>query len=194
MAMNLRLTDDEHEGLRRQAAAEGVSMQDAARRAVREYIEHAEHREPRPGGRPEGDRRAGRAPRPPRRTVTYLDVEDLIALAVELYGDPPPIRDLGLLASAAARPQASAFGQDAYPDLWTKAAALMQSVVKNHALVDGNKRLGWVATEVFLRLNGVEPADVPVEGAEDLVVRVAAGHHDVATIATWLRELLDRAG
>lgn len=75
----------------------------------------------------------------------YLDLDDVVALAREFLGDPPPIRDLGLLASAIGRPAATAFGIDAYPDLWTKAAALMQSLVVNHALIDGNKRLGWSA-------------------------------------------------
>lgn len=72
----------------------------------------------------------------------YIDVEDLVALAAQLLGDPPPVGDLGLLGSAAARPAASAFREDAYGDIWLKAAALLQSLVKNHPLVDGNKRLG----------------------------------------------------
>ena len=80
--------------------------------------------------------------------VEFLDLEDVIGLAIALCGDPPPIADVGLLGSAVARPRTSAFGEDAYPDLWTKAAALLQSVVKNHALIDGNKRLGWLATAV----------------------------------------------
>ena len=78
--------------------------------------------------------------------VEYLDVEDLVELARLLLGNPPPIRDMGLLGSAAARPQTTVFGEDAYPDIWTKAAALLQSVVKNHPLIDGNKRLGWLST------------------------------------------------
>jgi len=56
--------------------------------------------------------------------VEYLDVEDLVDLARLLLGNPPPIRDMGLLGSAAARPQTTVFGEDAYPDIWTKAAAL----------------------------------------------------------------------
>ena len=87
--------------------------------------------------------------------VEFLDLEDLIELAKALLGDPPPIRDMGLLGSAAARPQTTVFGEDAYPDLVGKAAALLQSIVNNHPLVDGNKRLGWLATAVFLELNGV---------------------------------------
>ena len=68
------------------------------------------------------------------RPVEYLDLDDLADLARNLLGDPPPIRDIGLLGSAAARPQATAFGQDAYPDLITKAAALLQSIVNSHAM------------------------------------------------------------
>ena len=63
----------------------------------------------------------------------YLTLDDLVELATLLLGTPAPIRDVGLLGSAAARPQTTAFGEDAYPDLWTKAAALLQSVLKNHA-------------------------------------------------------------
>ena len=120
--------------------------------------------------------------------LDYLDLEDLLALARRLLGDPPPVRDIGLFASAVARPPASVFGQDAYPDIWAKAAALLQSIVSNHALVDGNKRLGWLSTAVFLNLNGA-----PVERARnadvyDLVIRVAGGEADVATIAAHLRQ------
>jgi len=82
--------------------------------------------------------------------VEFIDLDDLIELARDLLGDPPPIRDIGLLGSAAARPQTTVFGADAYPDLFEKAAALLHSVVNNHALVDGNRRLGWLATAVFL--------------------------------------------
>ena len=99
----------------------------------------------------------------------YLDTDDLVDLR-GLLGDPPPIRDLGLLGSAAARPQATAFGEDAYPDLWTKAAALLQSVVGNHALVDGNKRLGWLATAVFLEINGTSVTHVSNGAVYDFVI------------------------
>lgn len=88
--------------------------------------------------------------------VEFLDLDDVVGLAIALLGDPAPIRDVGLLGSAVARPQTTAFGEDAYPDIWTKAAALLHSIIKNHALVDGNKRLGWLATAVFLEINGVE--------------------------------------
>ena len=121
--------------------------------------------------------------------VEFLDTDDLIELARRLLGDPPPVRDLGLLTAAAARPQASAFGTDAYPDTWTKAAALLQSVVNNHALIDGNKRLGWLATAVFLELNGASVAAAPNHDVYELVMRVAAEEISVEEIANLLREL-----
>ncbi len=119
----------------------------------------------------------------------YLDVEDLIALATLLLGEPPPIRDIGLLGSAAARPQATAFGEDAYPDVWTKAAALLQSILKNHALVDGNKRLGWLVTGTFLELNDVRVTDISNDEVYEFVMAVAAGRYDVDEIAAALRAL-----
>jgi death-on-curing protein len=121
----------------------------------------------------------------------YLDTDDLVDLAVGLLGDPPPIRDLGLLGSAAARPQATAFGEDAYPDVWAKAAALLHSIVKNHALVDGNKRLGWLATAVFLEINGIGVIHVSNDAVYDLVIVVTAGRGEVAEIAADLRSLVE---
>lgn len=123
--------------------------------------------------------------------VEYLDVDDLLALATALLGDPAPVRDLGLLASAAARPGATAFGEDAYPTLLAKAAALLDSVVGNHALIDGNKRLGWLSTAVFLEINGVTATTLTNDEVYDLVVWVAADRPPVADIELRLRELLD---
>lgn len=120
----------------------------------------------------------------------YLEVEDLLDLSVRLLGDPAPIRDLGLLSSAAARPAASAFGEDAYPDIWRKAAALLQSIVKNRALVDGNERLGWLATAVFLELTGVDVTRASNDDVYDLVFGVAAGQGSVEEIAEGLRCIL----
>ena len=119
----------------------------------------------------------------------YLDVADLIELAKFLLGDPPPIRDVGLLAAAVARPQATAFGEDAYLDVWSKAAALLQSVVKNHALVDGNKRLGWLATATFLELNGVDVSRISNDDAFDLVTGLAARDQEIAELAAELQRL-----
>ncbi|MDK3256587.1 type II toxin-antitoxin system death-on-curing family toxin [Blastococcus capsensis] len=118
------------------------------------------------------------------KEVEYLDLEDLLGLTRALGAGP--VRDVGLLDSAAGRPRAQAFGQDAYATLPLKAAALLHSVVRNHALVDGNKRLGWLATVVFLDLNGLAP-DLDDDAAFTLVMDVAAGGLDVEAIASRLR-------
>lgn len=121
--------------------------------------------------------------------VQYLDLEDLIHLAELLLGDRPRIKDVGLLSAAAARPQTTVAGEDAYPDIWTKAAALLQSVVNNHALVDGNKRLGWLATAVFLEINGMDITTASNDDVYDLVMDVAAHDRSVEKIAKGLRNL-----
>lgn len=122
--------------------------------------------------------------------VEFLDLDDIVDLAIALLGDPAPIRDIGLLASAVARPQTTAFGEDAYTDIWTKAAALLHSIVKNHALIDGNKRLGWLATAVFLEINGVEISRASNDDVYDLVIDVAAGKPTVDAIAERVRQLV----
>jgi len=122
-------------------------------------------------------------------SVEYLSAEDLVELARRLLGDPVPIRDMGLLGAAAARPQASAFGEDAYPDIWTKAAALLHSVVNDHPLVDGNKRLGWLATAVFLELNDASVSAAANDAVYDLVMTVASTDTAVDDIADVLRAM-----
>ncbi|HEY2794945.1 MAG TPA: Fic family protein [Micromonosporaceae bacterium] len=120
----------------------------------------------------------------------YLDLPSLLDLAELILGKPPAVRDMGLLSSAAARPGTVAFGVEAYEDLWTKAGALLQSLVLNHALVDGNKRLGWVAARVFLDLNGVPPVRVDVDRAEEFVIKVVTHELDSAgDVAKGLVEL-----
>lgn len=127
--------------------------------------------------------------------IEYLDLDDLFLLATALLGDPPPIRDLGLLGAAAARPSASAFGDDAYPDLWSKAAALLHSIVKNHGLIDGNQRLSWVACAVFLDLNGIDPTAASNDDVFELVMRVATEPIEVTELAARLRSMIaGRAG
>ena len=121
--------------------------------------------------------------------VEFLDLDDVVGLAIALFGDPAPIREIGLLGSAIARPQTTAFGEDAYPDIWTKAAALLHSIVKNHSLVDGNKRLGWLATAVFLEINGVKISKASNDDVYDLVIEVAAGQPTIEAIAGRLRHL-----
>ena len=122
--------------------------------------------------------------------VEYLDLDDVIDLASALLGNPPPIRDIGLLGSAVARPQTTLFGEDAYPDLITKAAALLQSIVNNHALVDGNKRLGWLATAVFLEMNGTKASRADNDDVYDLVLRVASTNPPLDEIATRLKRIV----
>ena len=124
--------------------------------------------------------------------IEHLDLDDLLLLATALLGHPPPVRDLGLLGAAVARPRASAFGDDAYPDVWSKAAALLHSIVKNHALVDGNKRLGWVACAVFLDLNGIDPTTAANDAVFELVIRVAAEPIEVEELADRLRSTVQR--
>ena len=113
----------------------------------------------------------------------YLELDDLLRAADAAVGGAAEIRDIGLLEAAAARPKASVFGADAYPDLDTKAAALLHSVVTSHPLVDGNKRLGWVATRLFYLVNesDIRPTD---DEAFELIVAVADGTlRDVEAIA-----------
>ncbi|MGR7026397.1 type II toxin-antitoxin system death-on-curing family toxin [Geodermatophilus sp. URMC 62] len=115
--------------------------------------------------------------------VEYLDLEDLLLL-VRVLG-AGPVADVGLLDSAAGRPRAQAFGEDAYPTLPLKAAALLHSLAKNHPLVDGNKRLAWLAAVVFLDLNGHAP-DLDDDAAFALVMDVSAGSVPVEDIAERL--------
>ncbi|WP_226344636.1 type II toxin-antitoxin system death-on-curing family toxin [Agilicoccus flavus] len=117
-------------------------------------------------------------------TFLYLDVEDLALLAVEL--GTPAVRDAGLLDSAAHRPAASVFGEDAYPDLATKAAALLSSIARNHALVDGNKRLAWMAAVALCDLNGHDLRAPDTDTAYDLVIAAATGQAEVAELAPVL--------
>jgi death-on-curing protein len=118
--------------------------------------------------------------------IEFLDLDDVIELARRLFGDPPPVRDIGLLGSAVARPQTTVGGEDAYPSVWLKAAALLQSIVGNHALVDGNKRLGWVATAVFLQVNGASVAQATNDDVYDLVMEVASTPVELRAVAARL--------
>jgi death-on-curing protein len=124
-------------------------------------------------------------------SVEFLELDDVIDLEASLLGDPPPIRDIGLLGSAVARPQTTVFGEHAYPDLWSKAAGLLQSIVCNHALVDGNKRLGWLTTGTFLELNGVEATRASNDDVYDLVIWVASQTTTVEAIVERLRAIIE---
>jgi death-on-curing protein len=118
--------------------------------------------------------------------VIYLDVEDLLHIAERTLGNVE-VRDLGLLESAAARPQASAFGGDAYPSILEKAAALIHSIARNHALVDGNKRLALAGGIAFMGINGVR-LTMSNDEAYDLIISIASGQlDDVQDIVHALR-------
>jgi len=117
----------------------------------------------------------------------YLDLDDLLEIAHEAVSRQVVVGDYGLLESALARPRASVFGEDAYPDLHLKAAALLHSLARNHALVDGNKRLAWTACRTFLAING-QWISAPEDDRFDFVISVATGAQpDLVEIADRLR-------
>ncbi len=119
----------------------------------------------------------------------FLNLDDVLDLSRKLLSDPPPVRDIGLLGSAVARPQTT-FGEvDAYPTITEKAAALLQSLVINHALIDGNKRLGWLATAVFLEINNFSVAHVPNDDVYELVMHVASNNPPLSDIVQRLRAM-----
>lgn len=121
----------------------------------------------------------------------YLSVEDLLEIAAGVM-DEVEVRDAGLFAAAAGRPRVTVFGDDAYPAFQDKAAALLHSLVRNHALVDGNKRLAWSATRICCLLIGQDLVHT-VDEAEDLMLKAAAGQLDVPEIADWLATRLGPA-
>lgn len=118
--------------------------------------------------------------------IEYLTLEDILSLIDDLKVGP--IRDVGLLDSAVHRPQATVFGADAYPEIDQKAAVLLESLVRNHALVDGNRRIGWLATVVFYGLNNIE-LESPDDHAYDLVISIASSaityEEAAAHLARW---------
>ncbi len=126
--------------------------------------------------------------------MIYLDLEDLLHIARRTLGVEPIVRDHGLLQSALARPQASAFGQDAYETFEEKAAALLHSLARNHALVDGNNRPALAATIAFLAVNG-QPLRFSNDDAYAFVIAVATSELDeVNAVATVLERNLSPRG
>lgn len=119
--------------------------------------------------------------------TVFLTFDDVVRLAQNVVAPTQlAVRDFGLLQSAVARPQASAFGEDAYPDLTTKAAALLESLARNRALVDGNKRLAWHSATVFCALNDVWVTPPSVEEGEQFVLAVCQGELPLDEIAVTL--------
>jgi toxin-antitoxin system, toxin component, fic family len=118
----------------------------------------------------------------------FLSLEDLLDIVTALRIGP--VRDLGLLNAAALRPQTTLMGQDAYPSTAAKAAALLESLTKNHALIDGNERLAWASCSVFFSLNALEISEtVSDDDVYDLVVAVASSRVTLeqvcATLSDW---------
>lgn len=116
----------------------------------------------------------------------YLHIEDAL-LAVDRLGFHA--RDAGLLASALARPATVIGGHDAYPTLEEKAAALLESVVRNHPLIDGNKRTAWTLMVLFFWING-RRLEMGVDDAFDLVVGLADGRVGLAAAADAIRQAI----
>jgi death-on-curing protein len=123
--------------------------------------------------------------------MKYLTVQEALDLSeLACGGRRMGLRDLGLLESAMSRPGSQMYGIEAYPGLFEKAAALMQSLAINHPFIDGNKRTCWLSTAVFLDLNGADMLEIDQDEAYKLVIDVASGSaEEVADIARRLREL-----
>ena len=117
--------------------------------------------------------------------IEYLDFHDLLLICDEIIPGYR-IRDKGLLLSALERPQTQLYGVELYPEFELKAAALMHSIARNHALIDGNKRLAWSAMRVFCLMNRRDVV-LTVSQAEKLTVAVAAGKYEVDQIAPRLK-------
>ena len=121
--------------------------------------------------------------------MRYLTLGEVVVLhrrVLSQSAGSPGIRDLGLLESALAQPKATFDGVDLHPTLIDKAAALGFALVANHPFIDGNKRIGHAAMEVFLILNGVE-IDAGVDEQESLMLDIASGHRQRYELAEWLR-------
>ena len=118
--------------------------------------------------------------------MIFLDLDDLFHIAERALGVPAQVGDVGLLLSALARPQATAIGTEAYPSIQAKAAALLHSLVRNHGLVDGNKRLALASVVAFYGMNGLR-LTMTNDEAFELVTAVAdASLDDVSSIASRL--------
>lgn len=122
------------------------------------------------------------------RQIDYLELADILKLGQEIIPDFR-IRDLGLLESAVARPRTSVFGEDAYPTFPDKVAALMHTIARNHALIDGNKRLAWSAARLFCLMNDLD-IKMKQERAYELVVGLASGQIELAELSASLKKAI----
>lgn len=127
--------------------------------------------------------------------VDYLSIEQILLLhelQIDRFGGSRGLRDRGGLESAAARPAMTFGGEDLYPDIAAKAAALMHSIVMNHPFVEGDKRVGISAAELFLELNDVR-LGARDKDLEELTLSVARAELDAESLAIWFRQRLERA-
>ena len=120
------------------------------------------------------------------RYLTLIEVLELHRRIIKQSGGASGIRDMGLLESAIAQPRMTFGGEDLYPSLLEKSAALGFSIIMNHPFVDGNKRTGHAATETFLVLNEVE-INASVDEQEGVVLAIASGKLERETFVEWLQ-------
>ena len=126
--------------------------------------------------------------------ILYLSIDQVLDLhgrQIRAFGGSAALRDRGALESAVARPAMTFGGEDLYPDAADKGSALMHSLVMNHPFVDGNKRIGASAAELFLELNGYRLAAADAE-LEDITMTVARGELDAEALAIWFRQRISR--
>jgi len=130
--------------------------------------------------------------------VIYLELDDVLAIAFEVLGleadEILRVTDLGLADSAVARPQAGFGDEEFYPTIEAKAASLLFGIARNHAFIDGNKRIAVLATLQFLNSNGLDLDLTPVEEAFKTVIRVAKGDMPLEELTTWIRGRLGTLG
>ncbi len=122
------------------------------------------------------------------KEIDYLELADILKLGREIIADFR-VREIGLLESAVARPKTYVFGEDAYPTFAQKAAALLHSIARNHALIDGNKRLAWSAARLFCLMNDLD-IKMKEDKAYETVVGVAAGQIEMDELVKILKKAI----
>jgi len=122
------------------------------------------------------------------KEIDYRELADILQLGREIIADFR-VRDLGLLESALARPKTTVFGDDAYPSFYQKVATLLHSIARNHALIDGNKRLAWSAARLFCLMNDQDIKMKP-DKAYEMVIGVAAGEIDLPKLTVMLKKVI----
>ena len=122
------------------------------------------------------------------KEIDYLELADILKLGREIIADFR-VREIGLLESAVARPKTYVFGEDAYPTFAQKAAALLHSIARNHALIDGNKRLAWSAARLFCLMNDLD-IKMKEDKAYEMEVGVAAGQIEMDELVKILKKAI----